>query len=145
MATPVRVRRLAAQVTAHAVPRRPMKIIDSRFEKGRCARSICCDNCHDWYHGNAVGTFWHTQNMPAPACRRAAWERGHWDATWYCKKCCAEYWHCSKEQVMDYLGFSKSESGNHHFMNARKVSASIGCPQPPVVPPPFHVKKIIFF
>ena len=57
MATPVRVRRHAAQVTAHAVPRRPMKIIDSRFEKGRRARSICCDNCHDWYRGNAVGTF----------------------------------------------------------------------------------------
>ena len=57
------------------------------------------------------------------------------------KQCCAEYWHCSKEQVMEYLGFSKRESDNHHFMSARTVSASIGCPHPPVVPPPFHVNN----
>ncbi len=25
--------------------RKPMKISDSRFEKGRCHRGICCDEC----------------------------------------------------------------------------------------------------
>ena len=42
---------------------------------------------------------------------------------------------------MEYLGFRKRESDKHHFMSAHTVSASIGFPHPPVVPPPFHVKN----
>jgi hypothetical protein len=77
----------APAATGQAAPRRPSKIIDSRFDKRRCDRAICCDGCRYWYRGNAVGAFCHTRGMPTTLFRRAAWERGEWDATWYCIEC----------------------------------------------------------
>ena len=77
--------------------RRPKRIIDSRFEKGRCVRVVCCDECGNWYQGNAVGTFCDTVDMPAPELRRAAWERGDWDASWWCIECYADYLQCSEK------------------------------------------------
>ena len=62
----------APPVTGHAASPRPMKIMDSRFEKGRCDRAVRCDDCYEWCCGNALGTFWHTRDMPAPEFRRAA-------------------------------------------------------------------------
>ena len=92
---------------ADAAPRRrPMEISDSRFERNRAARVICCDECRYWYRDNGVGTFWHTRGMPNAEFRKAAWERGDWDASWYCIECCAKYWECSKKEVMESLGFS---------------------------------------
>ena len=63
---------------------------DSRFDKRRALRAVCCDGCENWYQGNAVGAFWHTSDMPAPLFRREAWELGEWDASWYCIDCYAE-------------------------------------------------------
>ena len=121
----------APPATGRAAPRWPMEIVDSRFEKERCARAICCDECGEWYRGNTVGAFWHTRGMPAAEFRRAAWERGEWDASWYCIECCAEYWECSEKEVLEYLGFSKRQSQKDQFMSARAVSASTGPRNPP--------------
>merc|ERR1712023_245654 len=68
--------------------------------------------------------------MPAAEIRRAAWERGEWDASWYCIECCAEYWGCEEQEVMEYLGFSKRQSRKDQFMSARAVSASTGPTNP---------------
>ena len=134
----------APPATGRAAPPRPMKIIDSRFEKERCARAICCDECRDWYRGNAVGTFSHTRGMPAAEFRRAAWERGDWDASWYCIECCAEYWECSEQEVMEYLGFSKRQSRKDQFMSARAVSASTGPANPPKARKPASIADTRF-
>ena len=121
----------APPATGRAAPPRPMNIIDSRFEKGRCARAIRCDECRHWCRGNAVGTFWHTRGMPAAEFRRADWERGDWDASWYCIECCADYWDCSQPQVLEYLSFCKRPSKKDQFMSARAASASTGPANPP--------------
>jgi len=134
----------APPATGRAASPRPMKIIDSRFEKERCARAICCDECGDWYRGNAVGTFSHTRGMPAAEFRRAAWERGDWDASWYCIECCAEYWECSEQEVMEYLGFSKRQSRKDQFMSTRAVSASTGPANPPKARKPASIADTRF-
>lgn len=109
---------------------RPKNIIDSRFDKERCSRAICCDECQHWFRGNAVGSFWN-KPMPAAESRREAWERGDWDASWYCIACCADHWDCSDQEVMEYLGFSKRQFAKDQFMRARAVSASTGPANPP--------------
>ena len=73
------------------IRRRPLEIRDLRFEKGRLRRDICCDGCGWWFRGNAVGAFYDTERMPAPEFRRWAWERGEWDASWYCIACFAKF------------------------------------------------------
>ena len=140
-----RVEEQARRVAAE--PPRPMTITDSRFEiGGRSNRAIRCDACGSWYRGNAVGTFWHTGAgvMPAAEFRRAAWERGEWDASWYCIECCAEYWECEEQEVMEYLGFSKRQSGKDQFMSARAVSASTGPANPPKARKPASIADTRF-
>ena len=105
---------------------------------------MCCDECREWYRGNAVGTFWRTRDMPAAEFRRAAWEQGDWDASWYCIECCAEYWECSEQEVMEYLGFSKRQSRKDQFMSARAVSASTGPANPPKAKKPASIADTRF-
>ena len=69
--------------------------------------------------------------MPAAESRKAAWQRGEWDASWYCTECYAEYWDCSVQQVMEYLGFTQRQSRKDQFMSARAASASAGPAHPP--------------
>jgi len=108
----------------------PKEIFDSRFEKERCARAIRCDDCEEWKRGNAVGTFWRTWDMPRAEFRRAAWESGEWDASWYCIECYAEYWRCSPQTVMERLGFTKRQSLKDEVLRARAASASTGPANP---------------
>ena len=69
--------------------------------------------------------------MPAAKFRRAAWERGEWDASWYCTECYAEYWDCSVQEVMEYLGFTQRQSQKDKLMSTRAASASAGPAHPP--------------
>ena len=59
---------------------------DTRFGKEKALRQICCDGCGDWFHGDNVGAF-----LVSPTVlvirRKAAWQAGYWDATWYCLAC----------------------------------------------------------
>ena len=98
--------------------RRPMEIRDLRFEKGRLRRDILCDGCGFQFRGNAVGAFYDTERMPSPEFRRPAWERGEWDASWYCIGCFADFWHCSQERVMERLGFTTRQAQKNKFMAA---------------------------
>ena len=82
--------------------------------------------------------------MPAAKFRRARWERGEWDASWYCTECYAEYWDCSVEKVMEYLGFSKRQSRKDQFMSARAVSASTGPANPPKAKKPASIADTRF-
>ena len=73
--------------------------------------------------GNDVGTFWDTEGMPDVEYRKTAWEAGDWNASWYCIQCWGEYWHCTKEEVMYYLGFTKRQCDKELFMNTRAFNA----------------------
>jgi hypothetical protein len=117
--------------TGPTAPRRPRQIIDSRFQKSRTARAVRCDRCDVWHRGNAVGTFWHTRDMPSPENRKAVWEKGGWDASWYCIECVAEYWGCSDEAVMEHLGFRQRQDKKNQYTAARAASASTGPGEPP--------------
>ena len=124
-----------------------MRITDSRFEQGgRSNRAMRCDECESWFRGNEKGTFWHTTAgvMPAAEIRRAAWERGEWDASWYCIECCAVWWRCEKQKVMQYLGFSTRQSRKDQFMSARAVSASTGPTNPPKARKPASIADTRF-
>ena len=79
----------APPATGRGSQPRPMEIIDSRFQKGRSSRAICCDERRTWHGGNAVGAFWRSRGMLAVEFRRGAWERGEWGASWYCPQCYA--------------------------------------------------------
>ena len=141
----VRVEEQSYRVAAE--PRRPMSITDSRFEVGgRSNRALLCDNCEEWFKGKEVGSFGHmgAVGMPAAELRRAAWERGEWDASWYCIQCFAEYWNCEKETVMQFLGFSKQQSGKDPWMSARASSSSTGPANPPKASKPAIIKDSRF-
>ena len=105
---------------------RPIEIVDSRFEKGRSDRAIRCDGCRVWHRGNVVGTFWWRRGMPSAGLRRAAWERGDWDASWYCIPCCAKYWDCSDCEVRAFLGFSARQAQKDKFKPTERRSPSSG-------------------
>ena len=86
--------------------RQPTSITDTRFQKQRELRQIRCDHCEQLKGGNAAGAFCHRKNMPPAGERQAAWERGDWDATWYCTECYMQYYNCSYGAVCDMLGFT---------------------------------------
>ena len=86
--------------------RTPPRIIDSRFRKERCARVVVCDGCYDEFQGNDVGDL-ADRPPPEPMLRKAAWENGKWDATWYCLECFAEKWNCDVAEVQKYLGMTE--------------------------------------
>ena len=78
-----------------------------KLEKKRTQREINCDACGEPYTGNEAGTFASLLrediiNLP-PHEREQKWKDGEWDATWYCVSCCAEWWSCSREEVLQYL------------------------------------------
>ena len=86
--------------------RQPTSITDTRFEKQRELRQIRCDHCEQLKGGNAAGAFFHRKNAPCAEERQAAWERGDWDATWYCTECYMMYYNCSYAAVCGMLGFT---------------------------------------
>ena len=65
----------------------------------------CEDRKQELKRGDTASAFWHRENMPALLDRDAAWERGDWDATWYCIKCYMRYYDCSYEEVLEILSF----------------------------------------
>ena len=141
----VRVQRQARRVPAQSP--RPKTITDSRFEiGGRYNRALHCDECGIWFRGGDVGTFWHTgpRVMPPAESRKAAWERGDWDASWYCIECCADYWECEAEQVKEYLGFSNQQSRKVLSMGTRAASASTGPANPPKAKKPARIDDTRF-
>ena len=104
---------MRARAEAHGIgtdptpqPRRPARIEDTRFDKRRAHRWVCCDGCQHWYQGNEVGAHCHREHMQPTAGRKTAWERGEWDATWYCIGCYQEHFDCSRSEVLNWLGFS---------------------------------------
>ena len=86
--------------------RKPASIADTRFEQKREQRQTCCDQCNHLKVGNQAGAFYHRQNMPPAGERQAAWERGDWDASWYCTECYMRYYNYSYEAVCEKLGFT---------------------------------------
>ena len=86
--------------------RKPAFISDTRFAKERKLRKTRCGQCDDLFGGNEAGAFWHRENMPPPGERKTAWESGDWDATWYCIGCYMRYYNCTREAIVDMLGFT---------------------------------------
>ena len=101
--------------SAEASVRRPSKVIDNRFLKGRGQRTIRCDDCQKWFRGNAVGTFMHSKNAPRSEFRKQAWLRNTWDATWYCIRCCGQYWNLTDAKVMKYLRFPERQVQRNEY------------------------------
>ena len=66
--------------------RSPASIRDTRFAKRRQLRKARCAQCDELKGGNAFA-FCHRQNMPPAGEGKVAWERGDWDAIWYCTEC----------------------------------------------------------
>jgi hypothetical protein len=88
-------------------PRTPATIADTRFEKKRALRETRCEQCGELFSGNEAGAYCHRENMPPAGERKAAWERGDWDATWYCIGCYMDYYDCSPKAIFDMLGFTE--------------------------------------
>jgi hypothetical protein len=87
-------------------PRTPATITDTRFLRERVLRETRCEQCGKPFSGNEAGAYCHRENMPPAGERKAAWERGDWDATWYCIGCYMEYYDCSPKAIFDMLGFT---------------------------------------
>ena len=87
-------------------PRKPASIADTRFDKKRKLRQVLCGQCGELKSGDEAGAYFHRQNMPPAGERKAAWERGDWDATWYCIECYMLPYNCSYGAVCDRLGFT---------------------------------------
>ena len=98
---------------------KPAIIEDSRFGKDRELRRIICDWCYELKVGNEAGAFWDREAMPVAGARQAAWERGAWDASWYCIDCYVLYYNCSYEAVYHKLGFSKRAQKKARFAKGR--------------------------
>ena len=106
---------------------------------------VRCDECSYWFTGNAVGAFRHTGDMPAVEFRREAWERGDWDASWYCIQCYAEHWNCTEKEVMVNLGFSKrQDQKNQYSKSAHAAGASTRPPNPSNPRKPAHITDTRF-
>ena len=86
-------------------PRSPSIITDNRFEKSRALRRTCGDDCGEFKVGNEAGAFYYRENMPLAGERKAAWERGEWNATWYCVDCYKKYYGWSHLEACERLGF----------------------------------------
>ena len=98
---------------------KPAIINDTRFAKEREQRKIICDGCDKLKVGNEAGAFWNREGMPAAGEREAAWERGAWDASWYCTGCYVLYYKCSYEAVYHKLGFSERAGKKARFAKVR--------------------------
>ena len=86
--------------------RKPASIADGRFEKRREQRQIRCDHCNHLKIGNEAGAFYHRENMPTSGERQSAWERGDWNASWYCIECYMRYYGLDDyAKVREKLGF----------------------------------------
>ena len=87
--------------------RKPASIADTRFEQKREQRQTCCDQCNHLKVGNQAGAFYHRDDMPPAGERKAAWERGDWDASWYCIDCYRRHYKSSYAAVREMLGFTE--------------------------------------
>ena len=114
--------RAASASTGPANPskaRKPAVIKDTRFGKERELREIICDGCYKLKVGNEAGAFWDREGMPAAGARQAAWERGAWDASWYCTDCYMLYYDCSYEAVYHKLGFTERAGKKARFAKGK--------------------------
>ena len=98
---------------------KPAIITDSRFGKQRELRKIICDGCYQEKVGNEAGAFWDREAMPVAGARKAAWERGAWDASWYCTDCYMLYYNCSHEAVYQRLGFTERAGKKARFAKGK--------------------------
>jgi hypothetical protein len=96
--------------------RKPASIEDKRFQKERTQRTTCCDECRKFKSGNVAGAFNHRKNMPQAGERKAAWERGDWNATWYCTGCYMQYYNLSYADVSIMLGFHDRATKKARFV-----------------------------
>ena len=101
------------------IARKPASIADTRFEKQRELRQIRCDHCEQLKGGNAAGAFCHRKNMPRAGERQAAWERGDWDATWYCIECYMLLYDRSYKDVCNILGFATRHAKKARFVEGK--------------------------
>ena len=99
--------------------RKPASIADTRFQKQRELRQIRCDHCEQLKGGNAAGAFFHRKNAPCAEEREAAWERGDWDATWYCTECYMLCYDRSYEDVCNILGFARRETKKARYAEGK--------------------------
>ena len=98
---------------------KPAIIKDTRFGKEREQRKIICDGCYKLKVGNEAGAFWDREGMPAAGARQAAWERGAWDASWYCTDCYMLYYDCSYQAVYHKLGFTERAGKKARFAKGK--------------------------
>ena len=82
--------------------RRPAVITDDRLRKKKKNRKIICDRCKKTlvYQGQTIchlGNFIHAPPKTAISLsdRVKAWERGEWNATYYCTECLAVFHKCT--------------------------------------------------
>ena len=82
--------------------RRPAVITDDRLGQKKKSRQIICDRCKKTlvYKGQTVchlGNFIHAPPKTAISLldRVKAWERGEWNATYYCVECLAVFHKCT--------------------------------------------------
>ena len=99
--------------------KKPASIIDTRLAKERELRQTRCDQCTEWKSGNDAGAFYYRENMPPAGVRRAAWESGDWDASWYCTQCYMLFWNCSYWEVFDRLNFTERAEKKARFVRVR--------------------------
>ena len=54
-------------------------------------------------------------SLPSAWTRKQAWEKGEFDATWWCVKCYAKEWDASLEDVRQMIGFVKWQSDRQKY------------------------------
>ena len=90
------------------------------FEKNRDERVYRCDRCGLRFKGGSVGRFCHVDPIPAAKFREAEWERGKWNATWFCISCHAEVLDRTEEQIMTDFGFRRRTEGRHAWVRRHR-------------------------
>ena len=111
--------------TAEGFPvhRQPKVVSDNRFEMERKERWVYCDGCGTECNHNYKGDFFlaaqrhyhkhfflsydeHMFALPLAAKRAELWEKGSFDARWYCIQCYGKEWQMNTGKVAEVLGFT---------------------------------------
>ena len=115
----------ARTAEGYPVHRRPTKVLDNRFAYERIKRWVYCDGCGTKCNHNYKGDFFlaaqrhyhkhfhlsydeHMFALPLSARREELWEKGSFDARWYCIKCYGKTWQMNPGYVAEMLGFTVS-------------------------------------
>ena len=113
--------------------RAPPQCNDKRFEYHRNQRWAFCDACdtkknegeflcvagprkEDFEHEGSTRV---NYSLPPAFTRKLAWEKGEFDATWWCVKCYAKKWDATPEDVRQMLGWVKWRDSRQKYNTIR--------------------------